>query len=756
MSNNTDKFNPGGLAPSSTVTSSVLPGSVNLIGPGGKVIKNYNVDNNNQVRFTQVVDCCNAGQVPFTVKFTGDSRNAGGASATAVLNVPNAAGNATQNNAGTVNKIIAGPGIYLNNNGEGQVTISLEPIRPIQLNTENFTRVIWSASDLKKGNPSDQSAFIAFGYATSTSSVFTSTDTNSFIVRSRDGDNWVDLNNNFGIHSNSAGVAIQSADLPGSGLVYFASETNSNLTKQSIKWGVEGRTDSAGCGWCSDGLDQTGPEIKSNNASRAGRQNGFTQVFYSTGSILTDALYLDFGYTNAASTSTDIYLYQNSPSSFLTTATASTAVTVETSFCKETNFTKAATDISPGTTSNYKICVVGYENTATTRGVLYKSTRNSNIINTWTTAITTSSAIRGIAYGNGLWVAVGDNDRCYISTDAVNWQVKSTGWPGANWYDVEYGNGYFMAVGQGGHITYTDDYTRTWQRSQSGTTSTLRSIAFSPKLCAFATVGDKRALSTVQLCNPPANSSLPTVTSNIGLSFGAGCITSWNTDTNIHGGGGTGGGGGGGGGTGGGTWKFKFTSTTDNSGQQQSNYFNTATTATSEPSLLIQSPWSVIVGSGYYIDQDLHYPTTPTSGAEMTFEVETINGQVFSQTQGYTLADPAHDLQWQFSLPNGYTYYSAYSYGGTVGTGGNLAEVGVLTYGGTTTQTPPESPGHTQWSPGALVSANSDPTGPQNIFTQGSPYLITLKLNEVVNGAVKNAGNVVATLETHQIQITWI
>jgi hypothetical protein len=737
MSNNTDKFNPGGTGSSSTVTSSVLPGSVNLIGPGGKIIKNANVNANNQIRFTQVVDCCDAGQVPFTVKFTGDSRNAGGASATAVLNVPNAAGNATQNNAGTVNKIIAGPGIYLNNNGEGQVTISLEPIRPIQLNYENFTRVIWSASDLKKGNPSDQSAFIAFGYATNTGNVISNGQ--GFIVRSRDGDNWIDLNNNIGMESNNAGVAIQSADLPGSGLVYFASDTNSALTKQSIKWGVEGRTDSAGCGWCSDGLDQTGPEIKSNNASRAGRHNGFTQVFYSTGSILTDALYLDFGYTNAASTSTDIYLYQNSPSSFLTTASVSTAVTVETSFCRQTNFTKAATDISPGTTSNYKICVVGYENTATTRGVLYRSTRNSNYINTWTTAITTSSAIRGIAYGNGLWVAVGDNDRVYISTNGVNWQVKSTGWPGANWHDVEYGNGYFMAVGEGGHITYTDDYTRTWQRSQSGTTSTLRSIAFSPKLCAFATVGDKRALSTVQLCDPPANSSLPTVTSNIGLSFGAGCITSWTTATNIRGGSTSTGG------ASGGTWKFTYTPYGRNPATQ--GYVNTATTATSEPSLLIQSPWSVVQGDW---DDGAGGHGTPTSGSNMQFKVLTTNGQLFTQYDGYTLADPAHELQWEINLPGGYIYYSTYNYGGA-----NNQVVGILAPKGNYGSGNPASPGSVEWAEGSMINGNGD--GNKTItFTQGSPYLITLKLNEVVNGAAKTAGNVVATLESHQLQITWI
>jgi hypothetical protein len=434
MSNNTDKFNPGGTGStnSTTIKSSVLPGSVNLIGPNGKVIKNSNVNANNQIRFTQVVDCCDAGQVPFTVKFTGDSRNAGGAKTTAVLNVPNATGDATQNNAGTVNKIIAGPGIYLNNNGEGQVTISLEPIRPIQLNSENFTRVVWTQSDLYNGNRSDQSAFVAFGYATTSSNFFNDPVNNGFVVRSRDGDNWVDLNNHFGIHSNYEGVALQSSEFPGSGLVYFASETNINLTKQHMIIGVEGRVDpnTDGCGWCSDALDLIGAEITDEQESKISLQNGFTQCFYSTGSLINDGLFLDFGHSKPRSTSTDIYIYQDNPLKFI--SEAKTDVTIETSFCTATNFCKAATDLNEDNTSSYQICVVGYENTNPIRGVMYKSNRKSNIINTWTTAITTSSAIRGVAYGNGLWVAVGDNDRCYISTDAENWQVKSTGWPGAN------------------------------------------------------------------------------------------------------------------------------------------------------------------------------------------------------------------------------------------------------------------------------------------------------------------------------------
>jgi hypothetical protein len=751
MAEQTNKFSTGS-AVSSTVTSSVLPGTVNLIGPDGKVIQNAEVNTlTNQVKFKRVIDCCDAGQVPLTIKFTGDAVNAGGGIASANLSVANSHGSTTQNNAGTVNKIVPGPGIYLTNNGEGTVTISLEPIRTTIQPTESFGRVVWTQSDAAHPNISDQSCFIAFGNSSSAKSFPAGLGgvigSGQFAVRSRDGENWVELNNHKSGFGNTFGVAIQSHLLPGSGLAYFGScnvvDTSNHylLVNQSVAFGIEGRTDNVECGWCSDAFDQGGPF-----SGRSAAASGHTHCFYAgTGSILTDALYLDFGIDNTPvngqptnnSASCDIFRYNQSPATFLTTDTTVTLdVTVETSLCSGTYLAKAASDIDPTNLTNYNICVAGLEGT---KGYIYKSVRNANNLSTWTAVVSTSSRIRGIAYGNGIWMAVGDADNLYLSTDTINWQNKTTGWPGSNWRDIEYGNGYFMAVGDFGYITYTDDYGRTWQRAQSGTTSTLRSVAFSPKLCSFAAVGDHRAITTLQLCNPPATASLPTITPNVGLSDGPGCILSWY--------GGSGGGGGGGGSN---TWQLslKYGATISNGGNVI--YYNTATTNTTEPELRIQSPWSVL-DTTY---DPVSHPNGQTSGANFAIQVSTVSGGNFTDTMGYFTIPQysSQGLQWELILPNGSHHYSDFY------SGHDSSPTDVITCGhpGDRTDASPLPPGSNEWLNTAMVNTGPGGSPIEFTFSQGAPYVVTLKLNQVTDTGTKSAGNIIKTWETHSFQVTWI
>jgi hypothetical protein len=53
--------------------------------------------------------------------------------------------------------------------------------------------------------------------------------------------------------------------------------------------------------------------------------------------------------------------------------------------------------------------------------------------------------LRGVAYGNGLFVAVGDRGTILTSPDGVNWTERTSG---TNWlFGVTYGNGTFVAVG---------------------------------------------------------------------------------------------------------------------------------------------------------------------------------------------------------------------------------------------------------------------------------------------------------------------
>lgn len=77
----------------------------------------------------------------------------------------------------------------------------------------------------------------------------------------------------------------------------------------------------------------------------------------------------------------------------------------------------------------------------------------------------TGHAWRGVAFGNGRWIAVGDDARSAVSTDGMTWDLYenrvSNGLEGLDFHDVCYGgeihNGdIFVAVGEGGMITRTN------------------------------------------------------------------------------------------------------------------------------------------------------------------------------------------------------------------------------------------------------------------------------------------------------------
>jgi len=79
---------------------------------------------------------------------------------------------------------------------------------------------------------------------------------------------------------------------------------------------------------------------------------------------------------------------------------------------------------------------------------------------TWTTVPKSTfgtTIIKGIAYGGGKFVAVGDNGRMAYSSDGVTWTAVSTSTFGiSNINDIAYGNGKFVAVGDNGKIAYSD------------------------------------------------------------------------------------------------------------------------------------------------------------------------------------------------------------------------------------------------------------------------------------------------------------
>ncbi|WP_457630780.1 WD40/YVTN/BNR-like repeat-containing protein, partial [Oceanithermus sp.] len=99
-----------------------------------------------------------------------------------------------------------------------------------------------------------------------------------------------------------------------------------------------------------------------------------------------------------------------------------------------------------------------------------------------------TSPLNKVAYGGGVYVAVGDDGIIFTSSDGVSWTLQESGVV-SNLHGVTYGNGLFVAVGSGGTVlTSSDGKTWTDQTAGSGTTYSLCSVAYGDGL--FVAVGD--------------------------------------------------------------------------------------------------------------------------------------------------------------------------------------------------------------------------------------------------------------------------
>ena len=89
-------------------------------------------------------------------------------------------------------------------------------------------------------------------------------------------------------------------------------------------------------------------------------------------------------------------------------------------------------------------------------GTIYSSTNGTS----WTSRLTTSTAIKDVTYGNGNWVAVGASSTVWYSSNGTSWSTTSTGVPsGQTWNAVHYANGYFVACAPGGQSMYSTNGT---------------------------------------------------------------------------------------------------------------------------------------------------------------------------------------------------------------------------------------------------------------------------------------------------------
>ncbi|MEJ2684336.1 MAG: hypothetical protein P8Z71_08070 [Candidatus Sulfobium sp.] len=103
-----------------------------------------------------------------------------------------------------------------------------------------------------------------------------------------------------------------------------------------------------------------------------------------------------------------------------------------------------------------------------------------------------SDALRGVAYGNGTFVAVGDYGSVLTSPDGMNWTVRVT----KSFYQLKgitYGNGMFVAVGDYGLILTSPDGVN-WIDRFAGTIGSLKGVTYGDGL--FVAVGTNGAVVT--------------------------------------------------------------------------------------------------------------------------------------------------------------------------------------------------------------------------------------------------------------------
>jgi hypothetical protein len=97
-----------------------------------------------------------------------------------------------------------------------------------------------------------------------------------------------------------------------------------------------------------------------------------------------------------------------------------------------------------------------------------------------------------ISYGNGVFVAVGEGGALYTSSDGETWTWRRSG-TNQSLRDVVHGGGIFLAVGEGGTILSSSDGVL-WTPRSSGSGYDLHGVAY--RQSAFVAVGDQGSILT--------------------------------------------------------------------------------------------------------------------------------------------------------------------------------------------------------------------------------------------------------------------
>ena len=96
----------------------------------------------------------------------------------------------------------------------------------------------------------------------------------------------------------------------------------------------------------------------------------------------------------------------------------------------------------------------------------------------WSTNTIGNYYPKGVAYGNGVFVTVGESTNAWSSTDGATWTSHALPVdPYLQMDDVAFGNGVFVAVGDDGTIVSSTNG-MDWTREHSPTATNLRDVTF--------------------------------------------------------------------------------------------------------------------------------------------------------------------------------------------------------------------------------------------------------------------------------------
>jgi hypothetical protein len=95
--------------------------------------------------------------------------------------------------------------------------------------------------------------------------------------------------------------------------------------------------------------------------------------------------------------------------------------------------------------------------------------------NVWTARTTPNDGYQRIAYGNGLFVAIGTTTNFITSPDGINWTTRTA--PSATWLSITYGNGLFVAVSTSNIVATSPDGI-TWTSRTNASSRVWRGVTY--------------------------------------------------------------------------------------------------------------------------------------------------------------------------------------------------------------------------------------------------------------------------------------